>query len=153
MSDFNRVAPYLEIYLKRWMDSPTAKRIVDVEELAIVSGRADHWKGVTVPDFILGILQEYTLLLRQHPELLKSSQEAELEQAVFQERLKGFLTEEQDLIDKADHLTQLVESYKLGRFDPRWHKAQSELTETVKQFRLTDEKYQLNLGELPNIKN
>lgn len=148
MPDFNQVTPFFEYYLQQWLKSPTSQRIVDVESAAIATGRASNWEGPTVTDFWIGVLQEYTELLRAHPELLKTSQQLANEQEAFRGKLQNFLEEEQTLIDRADELTAQLDSYKLGWLDPRYHKTQTALANVVKQFRLVDDKYQLNLKDL-----
>jgi len=142
MSEYSRVEPIIQQFLQRWAESPTAKRISDVESAAIVTGRAANWEGVTVVEFWLDVLREYTEILRANPELLK---DLEVENATVRSRLQAFLEEEQLLIDRADELKSQMASYALGALDPRWHKAKKELQEVVGKFRLTE--YQGHYGK------
>lgn len=145
MPNYSRVEPIILRFVERWMESPTAKRISDVESAAIITGRAGEWEGVSVTDFWIDIMREYTDMLRANPELLK---DVEAENEKYRTRLRAFLDDEQKLIDRADELRDEIDGYKLGVLDPRWHKANKELREVVAQFRLTDETY--NLDEMLN---
>lgn len=150
MPDYSRVEPILQRYLERWMESPTAKRISDVEFAAIASGRAAEWEGISVTDFWIDILREYTETLRANPELLRDTQ---AENAAFRVRFQQFLEDEQKLIDRADELKEMMSGYALGALDPRWHKAKKELHDVVGKFRLVDENYQLNTNSIPKPPN
>ena len=147
MRNYGPVIPLFERYIEAWNTSATAKRVEDVDSMAIERGSIGNWEGPTIPEIILDILKEYTDILRENPALLI---DPDIEHNKFREQLQGFLDDEQILIDEADALTEEMGGYKLGKLDPRWHKANKKRIIVVGKFRLTDEDYQIHLPKLQN---
>lgn len=142
MKDYGPVLPLFERYIDRWNTSPTAKRIGDIESSAIIQGRAEQWQGVTIDQFMLDILMEYTDMLRQNPALLIDPQ---IKQEEFKAQMQEFLEEEALLLEEADALTEELKGYKLGKMDPRWHKADKKLKAVVSKFRMSGDDYHKNM--------
>jgi len=143
--DYTPLLPLFERYLERWNSSPTATRVENVDGLAVAGGHVENYEGVTIPEFILDILREYTDELRKDPALLIDPQVGEEE---YKAKLQTFLDIEKELIKEADGLKELMGSYKLGTLDPRYHITKRKLTKVVESFRLTDEDYQTHLPDL-----
>jgi len=138
MDDYQQVLPYIGEYINRWKDSPTARRVGDIESTAILSGRAEEWKGVTIDEFFIDILLQYTEVLRNDPSLLGLPSGDEMKS---KDSMKQFLDEEKKRIDRVDELTKKMNSYKLGKADPRWHKTSKAREKAIEEFRLTGDSY------------
>ena len=147
MPDYSLLTPAFNTYLERWNTSPTAARVESVDGTAVSTGRAEQWTGVTIPDFILDILMDYTELLRKDPALLI---DPNIKQEEFRKELQGFLADEQVLIEEADKLREKCLSYKFGRLDPRYHATEAKLEKVVAKFRLSGDDYHKHLPSFVN---
>lgn len=62
--------------------------------------------------------------------------------------LEQFLDEEELKLELADELQAKLDSYRFGRFDPRYWSTSKKLSRVVDSFKLCDKDYRINLPEL-----